>query len=231
MSIPDSNGRHPAVIVLPSVVGLNESYKNVTRNLAEAGIAGLAVDYYSREDKPPDLTEPEKLRAVMASLADQTVVADVLAALDFLADQPGIDSERIGTVGCCVGGSFSFLACCQTERLKACVAYYGPLKYVNLTENKPCSPIDYAANLRTPFLGHYGGADSLISLEDVAELDALLNGRGIASEVYVYPSCGHGFREDYPAPYRQPTPSRYRPVAAHEAWHRTMVFLNWYLRT
>src|SRR5438094_3500481 len=95
LSIPESKGRHPAVIVLPSVIGLNESYRNVTRSLANLGLAGLAIDYYSREGKPPDLSEPEKLRAAVASLADEVVVADVLAALDFLACLPEVDGERI----------------------------------------------------------------------------------------------------------------------------------------
>jgi carboxymethylenebutenolidase len=222
LSLPETGGPHPAVIVIPAVFGLNAYIKDITRRLASEGLAGLGLDFYSREGTPLDLSNRERIFAALASLPDERVVSDVLAAVDYLAGLPEIDGERIGTLGFCIGGTYSFMAACQTDRVKAAVEFYGQVRYKQLSENKPRSPMDYVPELNAPLLGHHGELDDLVPPEAVAEFKARLAENGKVNEIYSYPGCGHAFHEDY-----RPV---YRPVAAHEAWQRTLVFFKWHLR-
>lgn len=49
-------------------------------------------------------------------------VTDVMAALDFLTAQDGVDPERIGILGFSMGGQIALRATAQTERLRAVIA-------------------------------------------------------------------------------------------------------------
>lgn len=222
LSLPDREGPHAAVIVIPAVFGVNEYIREITRRLARAGLAGLAIDFYSREGTPTDLSSRERILAALAGLPDDRVVSDVIAAIDYLSGLDGIDGQRIGALGFCVGGTYAILAACRTHRIRAAVEFYGQVKYRQLTENKPRSPIDVVSELNAPLLGHHGERDDLIPPSVVAEFRERLDEHNKVYEIYSYPGCGHAFHEDY-----RPV---YRPVAAHEAWQRTLVFFHWYLK-
>jgi dienelactone hydrolase len=44
-----------------------------------------------------------------ARLRDVTVIKDVNATVDFLKSHPGVDGERLGIVGFCMGGRVAYL--------------------------------------------------------------------------------------------------------------------------
>lgn len=211
----------PVVVLLPAIAGINDYVLRVAGRLANHGYAVLALDYFARRGGPPELSTPQQIMAAVAALDDTQVVSDIALALDELAGTRGIDAARAAVLGLCVGGSFAMLAgAALGERLSCVTAFYGLIRYAKLTDAKPRSPIDAAATLEVPLIGHWGDADHLVPLDDVNALRDVL--RGKAAEVYTYPGAGHAFHEDF-----RPV---YRPVAAAEAWQRTVVYLDHYTR-
>lgn len=211
----------PAVILLPTIAGINDYLRRVARRLNASGYAVLAVDYYAAS-AVPDLSSRERILAAVASLSDTMVVESIRKGLEFLDAQQSVDSTRVGTVGFCIGGTYALLAGCQLAGISAAVGYYGTVKYASRSGNKPHSPIDLVSELNTPFLGHFGTADHFVSFSDATDLEEALRGAGKCHEMYYYHGAPHAFDEDS-------RPS-FRPVASSEAWKRTLTFIDWYTR-
>jgi carboxymethylenebutenolidase len=210
----------PVVVLLPAIAGINDYVLRVAGRLSEHGYAVLALDYFARRGGPPDLSTPEQIMAAVASVDDAEVVKDVGAALDELRGDRALDAGRAAVLGLCIGGSLALLAgAALGERLSCVAAFYGLIRYAELTDNKPRAPIDAAEGLEIPLIGHWGDSDHLVPLGDVHALREVLRGR--RAEVCVYPGAGHAFHEDH-----RPV---FRPVAAAEAWQRTLLYLDHYL--
>jgi carboxymethylenebutenolidase len=211
----------PLVVLLPAIAGVNDYVLNVAQRLADRGIAVLALDYFARRGGTPDLSSPEKIMAAVGSINDDEVLRDTETAIDQLGGEAGIDGSRAAVLGLCLGGSMSLMAGSRFgEKLRCTAAFYGLIRYGQTSENKPRSPIDTVGDLSVPFVGHWGDADHLVPEDHVHELRAALKGK--PAEVYLYPGAGHAFHEDFRPPV-------YRPVAAAEAWERTLRYFDYYL--
>ena len=214
--------RAPAVLLFPAIAGVNDYIKRVAGRLTAAGYSALVLDYYAREGRAPDVSTPEKIGAAVEALPDTRVLSDARAAIGALRRRPDVDARRIATLGFCIGGTYSALIACEADGIVAAVDYYGSIRYAATSMNKPVSPLDRAVELRAPLLAHFGSVDRLISLEDISAFEEALRSHGRHYELFLYRGAPHAFDEDFrPA---------YRPVAAAEAWQRTLTFLNWYCR-
>ena len=97
----------PLVIVVPGSVGVAVSHLSHAETLTDLGIAAFVLD-------------PFGARSVSSTVANQTQFSfaasayDVLAALQFVAGLPGIDSDRIGAQGHSRGGTAVLSAAMQT---------------------------------------------------------------------------------------------------------------------
>ena len=218
----DDAGRRPAIVVVPDVHGLAEHYRDLARRLAAEGFFALAVDLYSREGAP-GLKDMEAVFRWIRALPDTRVLADVAAAVGYLARRPEVDPHAIGITGFCLGGQYALMAACTVPGLAACVSWYGMLRYAETDATKPASPLALAPELQCPYLGLFGEADSLIPLADVNELRAILEREEKRFEIVTYPGAGHAFFNDT----RLDT---YRPEVARDAWSRAVAFLRRELR-
>ncbi|OLS99495.1 hypothetical protein BJF90_08265 [Pseudonocardia sp. CNS-004] len=219
LALPAGNGPAPAVLVTSAIAGLNDYVSGVVDQLAAEGYVALGLDYYARTAGPPDLGSPDKIMAAVAALSDPDVLDDVATSVAWLRASSRCDG-RVGMVGFCIGGTYALLGASGVDDLACAVSFYGTLRYPSPSESKPIDPLTTAAKARCPLLGHYGDADHLIPAADVDELRAIT--RGMAAEIYSYPGAGHAFHEDF-------RPQVHRPVAAADAWRRTLVFLRYHL--
>jgi carboxymethylenebutenolidase len=218
---PDA-GAHPGVVVIHDVWGLSDHYRDLARRLADAGYAALAVNLYRRE-REPKITDPGRW---IRALDDRTVLADLQAAIDLVAAHPAARGERIGVMGCCMGGSYAILAAAECRGLAAAAPYYGMLSDEHGLlapppgeaidrARKPRSPLAAAIALRCPTLAFFGADDPYVPVDDVRAFEAKLVGD---HRVVVYPGAGHAFLNDT-------RPEMYRPDAARDAWAR---MLDWF---
>jgi len=102
--IPPGQTR-PAILLIHDWTGLQEYAKERTRQLAaELGYVALAADVYGRGIRP----ENPKECGVQAGLyrGDRALFRQrLLAALEVLKKQPGVDSDKLGAIGYCFGGT------------------------------------------------------------------------------------------------------------------------------
>jgi len=213
-------GAGPAVVLLTAIAGINPYFERIANSLADHGATTLTVDYFARTGERPDLSGPEQIMAAVAALSDSQAIADVQSAVDRLRGLDAVDGDRIAVLGFCIGGTYALMSTSRVEGLKTAVAFYGVLRYGQLSDNKPVSPLEAVDAERVPLLAHYGDEDHLVPRQDVDELR--VRTRGQAAEVYLYPGAGHAFHEDF-------RPPLYRPVAAKLAWERTLAHLDWHL--
>jgi carboxymethylenebutenolidase len=219
---PDGAGPFPALVLIPDVRGLYEHYRDVARRFAAQGFFTFAFDVYSREGAP-ELPDMAAVFRWMRQLPDRRVLADIEAAVGFLAGRPEVCADAIGVTGFCMGGQYALMAACTVRRLAACVSWYGMLRYAETDEIKPSSPLDLAASLVCPYLGLFGQEDAIIPPADVEELRSILTRAGKTFDIKVYPGAGHAFFNDT-------RPDAYRPEAAADGWSRAIAFLRRHLK-
>ncbi|MFQ6112990.1 MAG: alpha/beta fold hydrolase [bacterium] len=163
-------------------------------------------------------------RGVAYSKADQDdhggkEFEDVLAGIDYLAEQGLIDPQRVGIGGGSYGGYFSAWAATRhSERFKAAVVFAGVTNWISKSgtsdipyENalvhwtsfwweKPDlvwdrSPMAHIQNAKTPTLIAHGAKDKRVPLGQALELYRGLKHMGVPTEFVIYPREPHGLRE------------------------------------
>lgn len=218
---PAGAGPHPGLVLIPDVRGVAPHFRDVATRFAAEGFLTLILDLYSREGAP-DLPDMDAVFRWIRQLPDPRVLADVQAAVAFLAARSDVRPGAIGITGFCLGGQYALMAACRVHGLAAVVSWYGMLRYAETDARKPQSPLDMASALACPYLGLFGREDGLIPNADVDELRAILARAGKSFEIVSYPNAGHAFFNDS-------RPEAYRPDAARDAWPRALAFLRRHL--
>ena len=107
----------PLVIVVPGLDSSKEEFDATAIRIRERGLATLRIDGPGQGE----------MLASSAPAADYERV--VTAAIDCVADQPGIDTQRIGAIGLSLGGYYVPRAIAYEPRVRAAVAVTGPYSF------------------------------------------------------------------------------------------------------
>jgi carboxymethylenebutenolidase len=220
---PEGDGRHPAVIVIQEIWGVNSHIQSVTDRLPSQGYVGLAPAMFHREG-PMTIGLHEEMQTAfgrMRSCSDAGILADVRTAVEFLKAQPFVQPDRIGIVGFCFGGRVTYLSACNIPDIKAASCFYGGAILNPLGGDGP-SPLEQTANMTAPILGLFGEEDQNPTPEHVSQIQAELDRHGKTHEFHMYPGCGHGFHCD--------ARGSYRAEAAQDAWGKAIAWFDKYLK-
>jgi carboxymethylenebutenolidase len=125
---------------------------------------------------------------------------------------PETTSDKVGTVGFCMGGQLSLYAACDNPKVGACVDYYGIHPSV-----KP-----NVARLQAPVLGFFGATDPYVTPEAARQLKAELESKGKRAEFHVYDGAGHAFFNDSRL-------DAYDRELAQDSWLRMLAFYREHL--
>jgi carboxymethylenebutenolidase len=208
---PGGAGPHPALVVAHHRGGNDAFTAKFAMDLAASGYVAAAPNLYHRRP------EGEDTGVSVTKLDDIETLADLRAALAFLQAQPKVDKNRIGIVGHCMGGRYSFLGASSDKAFKACVVYYGGNMFATRGRSDT-TPFQLLKNLACPVLGFFGNDDQNPSPEDVAKIAAELDAHRIAREFHAYDGCGHAFQNFL-------NPAAYRPAATRESWDKMIAWL------
>lgn len=213
---PTTGGPFPVVLVVQEIFGVHEHIKDICRRFAKIGYLAVAPELFFRQGDVSKITDfKEIIGQVVSKVPDAQVLADLDATATW-ASTSGGDPKKLAITGFCWGGRIVWLSAAHNPDLKAGVAWYGRLASPK-NELQPAHPLDVAASLKAPVLGLYGGADSGIPNETVAQMQAALKDCGGKSEIVLYPDTPHAFFADY-------RPS-YRKGQADDGWKR---LLDWF---
>src|SRR5574337_621531 len=94
---PAGNGPFPALIVIHEWWGLNDWVKEQASKLADQGYAALAIDLY----RGKVATTPDEAHQIMRGVPEDRAKRDLHAAFEYLASQPSVKKDRIGSIGWC----------------------------------------------------------------------------------------------------------------------------------
>ena len=205
-----------AVIVIQEAFGVDAHIEEVTGRFAQEGWLAVAPHLFYRSGGGTiSYDDSEGMYRHLGALTDVSTLDDIDATLA-LIDERGIPAERVALVGFCLGGRVSFLVAGE-RTLGATVGFYGGGIVHGRSETRP-SLLGLAPELKTPWLGLFGGADQSIPAEELDLLEGALASAPVEALVVRYPEAGHAFLNDHK--------SGYAPEASADAWDRTLSWLS-----
>lgn len=203
-------------VVVQEAFGLTPHLHDICARLAEAGWLAVAPALYHRTGSPVlGYDEFDQVAPHFMALDPDGLANDLGAALGVL-DDAGIDPDRRGVIGFCMGGTIALWAATVFE-LGAAVTFYGS----GIASSRFGLPplVELAPALRAPWQGHYGDEDTGIPVEQVEDLRAAAGHSAVEFELHRYPDAPHGFNCDERGSYHEPS--------ARLAWQRS---LDWFDR-
>ena len=221
---PDQ-GKHPAVLIWPDILGLRLAFRGMATRLAESGYAVLVVNPFYRNARAPVVPEgasfqdPEtrgKVLPYARRLSARTHFTDASAFITFLDLQPAVDTQRkAATMGYCMGGPMVMrTAAAEPDRIGVGASFHGG----GLVTAKSDSPHLLIPGMKAEFLIAVAENDDQREPETKDILSQAFTASGIKSEIEVYEGAMHGWC---------PRDSRvYNHPQAEKAWGRLLAMLQ-----
>lgn len=203
---PEGDGAFPGIVIIHEIHGLNENIKDIAHRFAHEGYVALAVDLFAGRNRA--ICMFRFMGQLMFSSLNNGSLDDLKSSLTYLAQQPGVDAERLGAIGFCMGGSFAIAWATADNRLKAIAPYYA-------ANPRPFEAVERLC----PVVGSYPGKD--FTTPQGQKLDIELERYNIAHDIKIYPGAKHSFFND--------TGKSYDEKAAKDSWERVMSFFKEYV--
>ena len=205
---PEGEGLLPGIVVIHEAFGLNEHIKDITRRFANIGYMALAVDLFSGCNIAMCMFR--LISGMQFNSLNHVGIRDLRAGLTFFAEQPGLDSERLGAIGFCLGGSLAIAWASGDNRLKAIAPFYG-------MNPRPLKAIERMC----PVVGSYPDKDFTAS--HAKKLDVELEHYHIPHDIKIYPDTKHSFFNN--------KGHTYNAAASEDAWTRILTFFQQHMGT
>ncbi|MGA9295432.1 MAG: dienelactone hydrolase family protein [Ignavibacteriaceae bacterium] len=204
-AMPEGDGPFPGLIVIHEWWGLTDWIKENTDSFADDGYAALAIDLY----RGKSTSNPKEAAELSGSVPKERAITDLKAAYNYLINLPKVDSEKIGSIGWCMGGGYSLQAAINIPDLSACIIAYG-----RLTDE-----INEVKKINCPVLGIFAEKDPNITPEKVHDFENLLKNEGKENHIFIYPNVSHAFMNPG-------NKNGYDESTANEAWNQIYSFLD-----
>ena len=208
---PEEGGPHPVVFFYMDAPGKRQELHDMASRLASAGYYVILPNMYYRWEREFDVFSGgsmERMWELMFSLNYDLVESDTAAMLAYVDADPAADASRIGCVGYCMSGPYSYSTACRfPDRVRAAASVYG----VRLFGDG--SPLPDAAATNAELYFACAEHDEYAPKDMVDALRAHLAAIGANARVEWYPDVHHGFA----FPTRGPV---YDRDAAERHWER-----------
>lgn len=201
---PSSAEPHPGIVLVHHLPGWDEFYQEFAERLARHGYEVICPNLYDRFGQGT----PDQVAATVreqGGVADQSVVGDCKAALDWLRARP-TSNGKVGVIGSCSGGRHALLAASRVQGFDAVVDLWGggvAATPEQATPARPVAPIELTKDLDAPLLGLFGNDDRSPTPEDVDRHEEELKKQGKQYTFHRYDGAGHGFFYYHTPLYRQ----------------------------
>ena len=224
ISIPSAAPRG-GLIVLEEIWGLNENIRDIADRFAAQGYAVLAPEllgdtgilekmspaiFAEMRDPATAHAAQAKMREIIQPITKPEFAAVTLERLSACFDHllSLVGEKKIGILGFCFGGTWSFFFSAKEPRIAAVVPFYG----------QPPEPLDTVKDINAPVLALYGEEDERL-MASLPNLVAAMEKYKKDFSHKVYPNAGHAFFNDQ-------NTHAYRKDAADDAWQTVLAFLS-----
>jgi carboxymethylenebutenolidase len=191
---PEEGGPFPVVFFYMDAPGKREELHDMARRIATAGYYVVLPNLYYRWIREFDLITGtagetrQQMFELMRQLTDSMVASDTEAMFAHVDADAQAASSKVGCVGYCMSGPFSFaMACVFPDRILAAASVYG----VRLFGDNSPAPIAHQAKGELYFA--CAEFDDYAPTEMVDDLEAHLASIGVNARVERYPGVHHGF--------------------------------------
>lgn len=207
----------PAVIVVHEAMGLNADIRRIASRFADSGYIALAPDLVGAGWAPLCIA---RFFQGIGKVGTGRPYVEMRAFHDWLAQQPGVDPERVGMAGFCAGGGFALLYAARGGRnLRAIAPFYGALPADASIIPDVC-----------PTVASFGGRDGMFG-KNGPKLETALRAAGIPNDVKTYPDAGHSFMSRHDGLMAAidglpPMRAGFNEPASEDAWARVLAFFD-----
>jgi dienelactone hydrolase len=203
------------VIIVPTVMGMQELELGFARRLRDLGYTCLVADLFGRRyelgvDKEAAFAAMGKLRGDRAGLRDR-----LLAILELAKEQKGVNANRIAATGYCFGGQ------CVLDLARSGADIRGVASFHGLFDPPGLSP----QPIRAKVVAYHGWGDPMVPPEAVVALGNELTAAGADWQIHAYGHVGHGFTNPN-AGAMGIAGVDYNEAAARRSWTSLVHFLD-----
>ena len=203
------------VIIVPTVMGVQELELGFARKLRDLGYSCLVVDLFGRrfelgKDKEAAFAAMGRLRGDRAALRDR-----LLAILETTRAQGGVQADRIAATGYCFGGQCVLDLARSGADIRGVASFHGLFDPTGL----PPQPI------KAKVLALHGWDDPMVPPEAVVALGKELTAAGADWQIHAYGHVGHGFTNPN-AGAMGIAGVDYNEAAARRSWTSLVHFLD-----
>jgi len=206
---PQGDGKAPVIIVMQHGPGMDDWQRALADQLALQGFIAVAADLYSglgpNGGNYDSFEGSDAAMRASAKLTPDEAIRRYKTAYDYGIKLPRA-SGKVGTLGFCIGGTYSFRFAGEVPEINAAVVFYG---------TQPSEEV--MAKIKAPVLGFYGQDDARVTSTVEPTISAMKR-LGKSYEPHIYPHGTHGFLE-----YQDLAGN---PEATSDSWARTIAFLN-----
>jgi carboxymethylenebutenolidase len=207
---PDDGATYPGVILIQEASGIDENIRQTTERLAAEGYTVLAPDLYHGRTA----STMEESIALLRSLDQKLALNELHWSVDYLVNLDGVAGSRVGIVGFCMGGRYTWWTAMQEGDRIAVIAPFYAGRFQPTREE--------LERVTAPILIIWGSEDQSTPPEDREHIVTTLTSLGKTFEVRVYPA-GHAFMNPY-------NTRGYSEESANQAWSELMAWFVRYLR-
>jgi len=191
---PEENGPFPVVLFYMDAPGKREELHDMARRIATVGYYVVLPNLYYRKTREFVMDRSEegmkKMFEMTRHLSIELIMNDTQAMLDFVDADANARSDRIGAVGYCMSGPFTFAAASRfADRIACAASIYG----ANLVTERDDSPHLGAAGIKGEMYFACAQIDHYAPKETIDALDSYLAESGINYRLEWYPGAQHGF--------------------------------------
>ncbi|KAA6458222.1 hypothetical protein DYQ86_20085 [Acidobacteria bacterium AB60] len=177
---PQTPGPHSALMVLHGTGGAAYYWmERFAPALSSAGVAMYAPHYFDKTG-----TARASMEMILDGRHFAAWLSAVRDALNYVAERPAVDPERIGVLGISLGGYLAIALGIEDPRIRA---------IVELSGGVPWGWEPRIHSRMPPTLVLHGAADQIVPLAEAHKLQALLEEHRVPHEVEIFAGETHWF--------------------------------------
>ncbi len=184
--------KRPGILLVHEWWGHNKYIKDRAEQLVNLGYIVFALDMYGKGIKTEKVDEAKELASPFYE--DRRLMRERAAAgLEILKNVKNVDSNRLGVMGYCFGGTVALELARYGADLDAVVSFHGGLSTPDSTA---------ARNIRGNILILHGADDPFVSKDEVDNFIVEMNSAGVTWQINYYSGAVHAFTNPEVSKYK-----------------------------